>query len=156
MLEISQCQVCKKTKFPGMPHFIYQCTFFLVLILKCSCRPTYHHNYIFPSFPSVSLHLSCHSRLTYGHDFWYVKVLEPEHRTIARCEVCACIYMTYISVSKSTPLAVTGPHGQLASLTITETSRPLTWSPSCQSEYFEALASSHDSTKGSFESSVKW
>ena len=44
-----------------------------------------------------------------------VKVPEPKHRAIARCEVCASIYITYISVSKSTPLAVTGPHGQLAS-----------------------------------------
>ncbi len=36
--------------------------------------------------------------------------------TIARCEVCASIYIAYISVSKSTPLAVTGPNGQLASI----------------------------------------
>ncbi len=43
------------------------------------------------------------------------KVPEPKHRAIARCEVCVSIYITYISVSKSTPLAVTGPHGQLAS-----------------------------------------
>ncbi len=44
-----------------------------------------------------------------------VKVPEPKHRAIARCEVCVSIYIIYISVSKSTPLAVTGPHGQLAS-----------------------------------------
>ncbi len=44
-----------------------------------------------------------------------VKVPEPKHCTIARCEVCVSIYITYILVSKSTPLAVTGPHGQLAS-----------------------------------------
>ena len=30
--------------------------------------------------------------------------------------VCTSIFITYISVSKSTPLAVTGPHGQLASM----------------------------------------
>ncbi len=46
------------------------------------------------------------------------KVPEPKHRAIARCEVCVSIYITYISVSKSTPLAVTGPHGQLASIII--------------------------------------
>ena len=40
---------------------------------------------------------------------------EPKHRAIARCEVCASVYITYISVSRSTPLPVTGPHGQLAS-----------------------------------------
>ncbi len=45
-----------------------------------------------------------------------VKVPEPMHRAIAQCEVFVSIYITYISVSKSTPLAVTGPHGQLASL----------------------------------------
>ncbi len=45
----------------------------------------------------------------------WVKVPEPKHRAIARCEVCVSMYITYISVSKSTPLAVTGPHGQLAS-----------------------------------------
>ena len=44
-----------------------------------------------------------------------VKVPESKHRAIARCEVYVSIYITYISVSKSTPLAVTGPHGQLAS-----------------------------------------
>ena len=33
----------------------------------------------------------------------------------ARCEEFLSMYITYISVSKSTPLAVTGPHGQLAS-----------------------------------------
>ena len=38
----------------------------------------------------------------------------------ALCEVCGSIYITYISVSKSTPLAVTGPHGQLASQNITK------------------------------------
>ncbi len=45
-----------------------------------------------------------------------VKVPEAKHRAIARCEVCVSIYIIYISVSKSTPLAVTGPHGQLASI----------------------------------------
>ncbi len=44
--------------------------------------------YFLAFLPSVSLHLSCSSR-------W--------------------AYITYISVSKSTPLAVTGPNGQLAS-----------------------------------------
>ena len=44
------------------------------------------------------------------------KVPEPKHRAIARCEVCVSMYITYILVSKSTPLAVTGPHGQLASI----------------------------------------
>ncbi len=47
-----------------------------------------------------------------------VKVPEPKHRAIARCEVCVSIYITYILVSKSTPLAVTGPHGQLTSVCI--------------------------------------
>ncbi len=46
------------------------------------------------SFPSVCIHLSCSSQWAYGHDFWYI---------------------TYILASKSTPLAVTNPHGQLAS-----------------------------------------
>ncbi len=41
----------------------------------------------------------------------------PKHRGIARCEVYISIYITYISVSKPTPWAVAGPHGQLASLT---------------------------------------
>ncbi len=45
----------------------------------------------------------------------FEKSPRPKHRTILRCEVCASIYISYISVSKSTPLAVTGPHGQLAS-----------------------------------------
>ena len=45
-----------------------------------------------------------------------VKYPKPKHHAIARCEVCASMYITYISVSKSTPLAVTGPHRQLASL----------------------------------------
>ena len=45
-----------------------------------------------------------------------VKTPGPKHCAIARCEVCVSIYITYILVSKSTPLAVTGPHGQLASL----------------------------------------
>ncbi len=31
-------------------------------------------------------------------------------------QVCVSIYISYISVSKSISLAVTGPHGQLASL----------------------------------------
>ncbi len=60
---------------------------------------SYNNPYIFPSFPSVCGHLSCSSRWAYGHDFWYVGV-------------------SYISVSKSTPLAVTGPHGQRASFII--------------------------------------
>ena len=42
-----------------------------------------------------------------------VKFPEPKHRAIARCEVCGSIYITYISGSKSTPLAVTGPHGRV-------------------------------------------
>ncbi len=56
--------------------------------------------YIFPSFPSGFV---SHSFLPQLLDL----------RTW--CEVCASIYIAYISVSKSTPLAVTGPHGQLAS-----------------------------------------
>ena len=48
-----------------------------------------------------------------------VKVSERKHRAIARCEVCGSIYIIYISVSQSTPSAVTGPHGQLASVGIT-------------------------------------
>ncbi len=44
-----------------------------------------------------------------------VKVPDPKHRATARCEVCVSIYITYILVHKSTPLAVTVPHGQLAS-----------------------------------------
>ena len=52
--------------------------------------------YFLAFLPSVSLSLSCSIRWTYGHDF--------------------SIYITYVSVNKSTPLAVTGPHGQLASL----------------------------------------
>ncbi len=67
------------------------------------------HLYIFPSFPSVIPRLSCRNQWTCSHDFWY------GDRAIARCEVCVSIYITYISVSKSTPLAVAGPHGQLAS-----------------------------------------
>ncbi len=47
-----------------------------------------------------------------------VKVPEPKHRAIARCEVCTSMYITYNLVSKFTPLAVTGPHGQLASLAL--------------------------------------
>ena len=47
------------------------------------------------------------------------KVPEPKHRATARCEVFASMYITYISVSKSTPLAVTGLYGQLASIGIT-------------------------------------
>ncbi len=42
----------------------------------------------------------------------------PKHRAIARCEVFLSMYITYILVSKSTPMAVTGPHGQLASRNI--------------------------------------
>ncbi len=46
---------------------------------------------------------------------WFWKCPWPMHRAKARCKVCISMYITYISVSKSTPLAVTGPHGQLAS-----------------------------------------
>ena len=45
-----------------------------------------------------------------------VKVLKPKHGAIARCGVCVSIHISYLSVSKSTPLAVTGPYGQLASI----------------------------------------
>ena len=54
-----------------------------------------------------------------------VKVPEPKHCARARCEVCVYIYITYISVSKSTPLAVTGPHGQLASHSLSNV--PICW-----------------------------
>ncbi len=79
-----------------------------------SCAPYHHHPYIFPSFPSflpsVSLHFSCSSRWAYGHDFWYVDVswwpsLGPQPLDLR----------TWFSVSKSIPLALTGPHGQHAS-----------------------------------------
>ncbi len=50
--------------------------------------------------PSMCGHLSCSSRWTYGHDL--LRQGEPGTSQ-------------YISVSKSTPLAVTGPYGQLAS-----------------------------------------
>ncbi len=39
----------------------------------------------------------------------------PAEANGPRGEVFLSMYITYISVSKSTPLAVTGPHGQLAS-----------------------------------------
>ncbi len=39
----------------------------------------------------------------------------PKHRATARCEVFLFMYISYISVSISTPLAVTSPHRQLAS-----------------------------------------
>ncbi len=40
------------------------------------------------------------------------------HRAIARCEAYLSKYIAYISVSKPTPWAVAGPHGQLASIII--------------------------------------
>ncbi len=52
----------------------------------------------FPSFPSFCLQRSV---LLKPLDLWACCFLS--------------MYITYISVSKSTPLAVTGPHGQLAS-----------------------------------------
>ncbi len=48
----------------------------------------------------------------------YGKSPRPKHRAIARCEVYLSMYIAYISVSKPTPWAVAGPHGQLASLYI--------------------------------------
>ena len=68
---------------------------------------SYRHNnpYRFPSFPSSSSSSRC----------VYHALPEPKYRGIARCEAFASMYITYISVSKCTPLAVTGPNGQLAS-----------------------------------------
>ncbi len=95
---------------------------------KLKCHKIYYlflipYPYIFPSFPSflpsVSLHLSCSNQWAYGPEFWLPRstsLPEPKHCAIARCKVCASMYITYISVSKSTPLTVTGPNGQLASL----------------------------------------
>ncbi len=94
---------------------------------KLKCHKIYYlflipYPYIFPSFPSflpsVSLHLSCSNQWAYGPEFWLPRstsLPEPKHCAIARCKVCASMYITYISVSKSTPLTVTGPNGQLAS-----------------------------------------
>ncbi len=45
---------------------------------------------------------------------WYQSNQGPPY-SIHVTEQCISIYITYISVSKSTLLAVTGPHGQLAS-----------------------------------------
>ncbi len=43
------------------------------------------------------------------------------HNTLSCCsEVFASMYITYILVSKSTPLAVTGPYGPLASFLLPE------------------------------------
>ncbi len=65
--------------------------------------------YIFPSFPSVlACVTACPAAAVGPRDVIFGMM-------IARCEVCVSIYIIYISVSKSTPLAVTGPHGQLAS-----------------------------------------
>ena len=57
---------------------------------------------IFPSFPSFLPSLQ--ARLA-------VKMQARQRGGVDR-------HITYISVSKSTPLAVTGPHGQLASIGI--------------------------------------
>ncbi len=51
-----------------------------------------------------------------GLNFSMRKSPRPKHRAIARCEVLLFMYITYILVSISTPLAVTGPYGQLASM----------------------------------------
>ncbi len=49
-----------------------------------------------------------------GAKIW--KRPRPKHRVIAQCEVYLSIYITYYLVSKPTPWAMAGPHGQLASL----------------------------------------
>ncbi len=59
-----------------------------------------NHLYIFPSFPSVRPLVHVCS----------IKTVGPRGSIFD-----VSIYITYISVSKSTPLSVTGPHGQLAS-----------------------------------------
>ena len=90
-----------------------------------------NHHYIFPSFPSflpcVSLHLSCSSRWTYGHDFWYVDVspcfpnsiLTTERAWYYQCPNPTIIVrqhdqgasIIYISVSKSTHWQWPAPMG---------------------------------------------
>ncbi len=56
--------------------------------------------YIFPSFPDVCSAPYSGSQWTLGLEFWYEDGV------------------AYISVSQPTPWAVTGPHGQLASIII--------------------------------------
>ena len=76
------------------------------------------HPYIFPSFPSF--HPSFLPSLCVSQALLPLSMdqLSPmaKHRATARCEVSVSICIAYIYVSKFTPLAVTGPHGQLASL----------------------------------------
>ena len=67
--------------------------------------------YFLAFLPGVCHTPSCRSQWTYGHYFWHDD---------GSCEVCASIYIAYISVSKSRPLAVTGPHGQLAIMHISQ------------------------------------
>ncbi len=68
--------------------------------LRPSVRPLTPNNYVADKVPNLK------------------KVPEPKHCSTAQCEVFASMYITYISVSKSTPLAVNGPYGQLASIYI--------------------------------------
>ncbi len=63
-----------------------------------------HYHYLFPSFPSFLP----------SFRLWHGLLLQPLGLG-TWCEVFLSMYITYIPVSKSTPLAVTGPHGQLAS-----------------------------------------
>ncbi len=81
-----------------LQHLLMAGSIFHIFVNKeCVAHSIYNH-YIFPSFPSVR-----------------VCVTLPPAAAVGPADMCASKYIAYISVSNQFPLAVTGPHGQLAS-----------------------------------------